>query len=188
VCALPDKRFAVTDPQGLGAVSRIHSFPPIGDAHAEVLVLGSMPGRASLLAQQYYAHPRNAFWAIIEALFEVDATWPYEKRCAQLVRHHVAVWDVLKTCTRTGSLDSDIDPRTTVANDFQRFFAGHAGIRAVFFNGAMAEKTFTRQVLPTLAGAVAALPMTRLPSTSPANASYTFERKLEQWRVITSAG
>jgi len=163
----------------------VHSFPPLADARAERLILGSMPGKASLMANQYYAHPRNAFWPIIEQLFGISRTLPYAQRCRELLRQRVAVWDVLKTCTRTSSLDSDIEATSIVANDFVTFFAEHPGIHAIYFNGAMAEQTFDRHVLPTLPDPAAVIGRVRLPSTSPANASYSFARKLAHWRVLT---
>lgn len=143
-----------------------------------------MPGRASLLAGQYYAHPRNAFWAIIEAVYGIEARLAYDDRCARLRDRKVAVWDVLKTCTRTGSLDSDIDTATLVPNDFTGFLSRHPRIRVIYFNGTMAAETFRRHVQPALPGHLAELPGIRLPSTSPAHASFSFQRKLEAWRVI----
>lgn len=163
---------------------RVHSFPPIADARAELLILGSMPGKASLRAGQYYAFPRNAFWPIIEALFGIDAGKDYATRCAGLRQQRIALWDVLKTCTRSSSLDSDIDESSVVPNDLPGFLARHRAIRAICFNGTMAEKSFERHVLPVLDGAAAAIPRLRLPSTSPANASFSFAQKLECWRVI----
>jgi TDG/mug DNA glycosylase family protein len=165
-------------------MSRVHSFAPLCGSRPRILILGSMPGRASLLAQQYYAHPRNAFWPIIESLFGIDRSLDYPARCALLVERGVAVWDVLKTCTRTSSLDSDIDPDSIVANDFASFLGRHGSIRHLYFNGAMAEQSYRRHVLPALGSASAAIPRQRLPSTSPANASYSFDRKLALWRVI----
>jgi TDG/mug DNA glycosylase family protein len=165
-------------------VTRVHSFPPLSNERAVCLILGSMPGRASLQAGQYYAHPRNAFWPIIEQVFGIPGDLPYAQRCTQLLRRRVAVWDVLKTCTRTSSLDSDIVESTIVTNDFRTFFAKHPAIRYVYFNGAMAERTFARYVLPGLPGEFEALPRLRLPSTSPANASYSFGQKLVHWRAV----
>ena len=165
-------------------MSRVHSFPPIAGPDAESLVLGSMPGKASLRANQYDAHPRNAFWPIIEELFGIRVDLPYEQRCRRLQQQRLAVWDVLKTCTRSSSLDSDIDPGSMVANDLAGFFNSHPAIRAVYFNGAMAEQSFRRHVLAMLPAAVSALPMIRLPSTSPANASFSFEQKLNAWRQL----
>lgn len=143
-----------------------------------------MPGRASLLAGQYYAHPRNAFWAIIRATYGIENSLDYEQRCRQLIGRGVAVWDVLKTCTRTSSLDSDIDQTTIVVNDFSGFFAAHPGIRRIYFNGAMAEKTFRRHVVSDLPDSAASIPRSRLPSTSPANAAFSFERKLAAWHAL----
>jgi hypoxanthine-DNA glycosylase len=102
-------------------------------------------------------------------------------------KHGLAVWDVLASCTRESSLDSDIDEASIVPNDFAGFFREHPGIRRVFFNGAKAEQSFRRHVLPALGSAPDAAPertYTRLPSTSPAHAAMSFERKLEAWRVL----
>lgn len=166
-------------------MSFIHSFPPIAGSDASILILGSMPGKASLQANQYYAHPRNAFWSIIEALFGIEKNLSYQTRCESLIQHQIAVWDVLKTCTRSSSLDSDIDESSIIPNDFQNFFSTHPKIQAVYFNGAMAEKTYLKRVLPVLPEVMANLATTRLPSTSPANASLNFQKKLEKWRVIS---
>ena len=166
-------------------MTRIHSFPPISDANATVLILGSMPGKASLRAEQYYAHPQNAFWRIIERVAGIDAALSYEERCSRLTKRRIAVWDVLKACTRSSSLDSDIVESSIVPNDFGRFFASHAGIRAVYFNGAKAEQTYVKHVLPQLPEAMVGLQTVRLPSTSPANASLNFESKLKKWDVIS---
>ena len=163
---------------------RIHSFAPISGEDARILILGSMPGKASLQAGQYYAHPRNAFWAIIEAVYGIDRNLAYAERCARLVAQRVAVWDVLKTCTRSSSLDSDIDATSIVINDFPAFLVRHPGIGRIYFNGAMAEKTFLRHVQPILTQPFTGLAKQRLPSTSPANASYSFERKLSSWKEL----
>ena len=150
-----------------------------------MLILGSMPGSASHAAQQYYAHPRNAFWPIMSGLFGLDAGGPYEQRCALLLDRRVAVWDVLEHCMRPGSLDASIDPTSIVANDFRTFFRRHSDIKTVFFNGAAAERLFERQVLATLQGTSAAgLPRIRLPSTSPAHAAMSLQQKQERWEVV----
>ncbi len=165
----------------------IQSFAPISAPDARVLVLGSMPGQASLDAQRYYAHPRNAFWPIMSALFEIDASANYAMRCRALQASGVAVWDVLRSCERPGSLDADIVEATIEANDFAGFFAQHPSIRHVFFNGAKAEAAYRRYVLRALASPYASLPVTRLPSTSPAHAAMRVPQKLEQWRVVCDA-
>jgi hypoxanthine-DNA glycosylase len=159
---------------------RVRSFRPIADRNADILILGSMPGRASLAARQYYAHPRNAFWRIAAELLGFDSALPYAKRVRALKAARIALWDVLQSCTREGSLDARIE--NGIANDFSTFFRSHAKIRRVLFNGAKAEATFRRHVLPTLGAN--SLSYRRLPSTSPANASLSPARKLRAWRAI----
>jgi len=161
----------------------IHGFPPVSDPACTVLVLGSMPSKASLRAGEYYAHPRNAFWKIAGALMGFADQAPYTARLAALIAHRIALWDVLETCTRSSSLDSDIVDASSVPNDFGAFFAAHPGIRRVHFNGAKAEAVFRRRVLPSLPQGPA-LELDRLPSTSPANAAITYAAKLEAWRRI----
>jgi len=143
-----------------------------------------MPGKASLRANQYYAHPRNAFWLLMESIFNIDRRLAYEGRCRQLLKHNVAVWDVLKTCIRESSLDTDIVGTSIVVNDFESFYSAHQSVRYVCFNGAMAETSYRRYVLPKLPLAMATIPLTRLPSTSPAHATLSFEQKLSLWRQI----
>jgi hypoxanthine-DNA glycosylase len=162
---------------------RVHSFEPVADAASRVLVLGSMPGVESLRAGQYYAHPRNAFWRIMGRLLRFDPAAPYDERLRGLLAARVALWDVLESCWRPGSLDADIEDHSLVANPFADFFAGHPGIRAVCFNGAKAEACFRRHVLPTLPPR-GALVYRRLPSTSPAHAGMRFEAKLAAWRAV----
>ena len=158
------------------------SFPPIAAPDAEILILGSMPGQASLTANAYYAHPRNAFWPIICALLEIDAGSPYEQRVAALLMAKIAVWDVLQSCIRPGSLDADIDPASAVANDLPGFLATHPAITRIYFNGAKAESCFRQHVLPSInAGGTT---LSRLPSTSPAHAALSFEKKLAAWRLL----
>jgi hypoxanthine-DNA glycosylase len=164
-------------------MARVRGFPPLSRPDARILILGSMPSRESLAQRQYYAHLRNGFWPIITALLEIDAA-SYAQRTAQVVRHGVAIWDVLQACYRSGSLDSAIDERSIVTNDFPGFFRHHRRIRHVFFNGAKAESVYLRHVLPTLSGAAAGLSLQRLPSTSPAHAGMSLEQKKAAWRAI----
>lgn len=159
---------------------RVRSFPPVSAPDARVLVLGSMPGEASLAAGEYYAHPRNLFWPIMGVLAGAHPALPYERRIDVLRASGIALWDVMASCVRPGSLDASIRPASVVANDFAAFLATHPSIAAIFFNGATAETAFRRHALPTLA---AAPPMQRLPSTSPAHAALGFEAKLEAWRA-----
>ena len=159
-------------------------FPPVAREDAKILILGSMPGQRSLAEQQYYAHPQNSFWPIIYRLLNSENTLDYGSKRRLLLDNHIALWDVLKTCERKGSLDADIDPRTIALNDFQSFFSRHREIQAVFFNGARAEQLFRKGALPALTRTAPAPDYHRLPSTSPAYAALGFEEKYSRWRVI----
>jgi double-stranded uracil-DNA glycosylase len=166
------------------AAATLCSFPPIESKSARVLVLGSMPGAASLQAGRYYAYPHNAFWPIMGELFGAGPTVAYEKRILLLKRTGLALWDVMASCVREGSLDADIDEDSIVANDFPAFFDAHPRVTQVFFNGAKAEACFRRYVSPYLSGR--GLQFTRLPSTSPAHASLSMEKKLRAWRAVAA--
>ena len=143
-----------------------------------------MPGAASLAAGQYYAHPRNHFWPIMRRLLGAGPELPYAKRVRRLKSSGIALWDVLESCVRPGSLDADIEEGSIAVNDFAGFFDAHPRIGAVFFNGAKAESAYRRHVLKGLPAAAGALPALRLPSTSPAHAALSFDRKLSVWQVL----
>src|SRR5689334_12670974 len=160
------------------------SFPPLARADARVLILGSMPGAESLKRQQYYAHPANAFWPIMGELFGAGADLPYGKRVERLLARKVAVWDVLETCERPGSLDGSIVRDSEVPNDFDAFFRRHPSIRVVFFNGAKSENVFRTRVRAGLGPRADALRFVRLPSTSPAHAGLSRAAKLKAWRRL----
>jgi TDG/mug DNA glycosylase family protein len=160
----------------------ISGFSPISFPDARVLILGSFPSQRSLEAGQYYAHPQNAFWFIIERLFARETGLDYTARTTLLMDVKVALWDVLRTADRPGSLDSAIVAGSEVPNDFVEFFARHPAIRTVFFNGTKAQSLFERHVMGDLETDFT-LRLVRLPSTSPANAGLTRERKLELWRA-----
>ncbi len=162
----------------------VHSFPPIANAQARVLILGSMPGKLSLQAQQYYAHPRNAFWPILGELVGAHAELPYQARMQVLKANRIALWDVLKSCTREGSLDSDIDDASIIANDFASFHRTHPDITYVVFNGAKAEDSYRKYVLSSLVNPVPQMQYQRLPSTSPAHASLSRAQKLKAWGIV----
>lgn len=166
-------------------MSHVHSFAPIADASARVLILGSMPGRISLEKQQYYAHPRNAFWPLMGELFGVPPELDYDERLRCLQQQHIAVWDVLKLCTREGSLDSAIVESSIECNDFASLFERCPGIKQVFFNGAKAEATYRRYVAPVLS--TPEIRFRRLPSTSPAHASLDLSAKLSAWKIVKDA-
>ena len=115
-------------------MNRVSSFHPIADRSSRILVLGSMPGEASLKAGQYYAHPRNLFWQITASILGFDARAQYERRLSALQCAHVALWDVFHSCVRIGSLDTAIEVKTETLNDFPAFFAEHPNITLVCFN------------------------------------------------------
>ncbi len=164
--------------------SLLQGFPPVATRDARVLVLGSMPGVASLQAERYYAHPRNAFWPIMGELVGADPALPYAQRLARLKSAGIALWDVLDRCEREGSLDSSIRDDTAQANDFASFFQMHGAIRTVLFNGAKAETSYRRLAPPLATFGVRSQ---RLPSTSPANASVVPAAKLAAWREALQA-
>jgi len=160
-------------------VSDCRSFPPVCLPDARALILGSMPGAASLRACEYYAHPQNAFWRIQCALWGVafEPGMPYADKLRMLTSRRVGLWDVAESCRREGSLDSGM--RGVVCNDFGALFAAAPGIRVVFCNGGAAHSLYMRRVQPHFPHAE----VFRLPSTSPA-LTQPFERKLEAWRRI----
>jgi hypoxanthine-DNA glycosylase len=153
---------------------RLEGLAPVISPNTRLVVLGSFPGVASLAAQQYYGHPRNHFWPILSAIWGVDlVAMPYPKRLAELRRRGVGLWDVYAACRREGSLDSAIE--AAEPNDLTRLTRRAPGLRAVAHNGGESA----RSMAVTRALGVEVL---QLPSTSPANASWSFERKLAAWR------
>lgn len=160
-------------------MSQVYCFPPASRKDANVLILGSMPGRESLRRHQYYAHPANAFWKIMGELTGAQPELPYRERLARLHLARIALWDVLASCERASSLDAHI--RNESVNDFAAFFARHPHVRRVCFNGAKAEQSFRRFVLGKQA--LPELEYCRLPSTSPAHAGMRYTGKLEAWRA-----
>jgi hypoxanthine-DNA glycosylase len=153
---------------------RLRCLPPVIRADARLLILGSFPGVASLQARQYYGHPRNHFWPIVGQLLGADLlTMAYEKRLLALQDKGLAVWDVYASCERVGSLDQAI--RNASFNDFAGLKELAPEARHVAHNGAESARAVRH-----LQGL--GFEVMRLPSTSPANASWTFERKLAAWR------
>ncbi len=161
------------------------AFAPVIGKNPRILILGSMPGEESLLHQQYYAHPRNAFWKIMATLYDFDPADHYERRLHSLQKHQIALWDVMAQCERQGSLDSQIVTHSIRVNDFVSLFSNHPSIQHLFFNGSKAEQEFKKRVIPQFKEGLS-IGMTRLPSTSPAMAMLSYEEKLAHWRVILS--
>lgn len=194
---LPQHKAGVVSPDPDDPASpRLQGLPPLVSPHTRVLVLGSFPGAASLAAQQYYGHPRNHFWPIMAGVFSefqafqavcarpeskdsydfFKASVPasYADRCAWLLAGGVGLWDVYASCQRQGSLDADI--RQPQANDFARILALCPQLRLIAHNGGESFKHARHtQAL--------GVPVVRLPSTSPANASWSFGRKLAAWQA-----
>lgn len=191
----------------------INSFAPVVDANARVLILGSIPGKRSLNDNQYYAHPRNAFWRIMSQLYHFElphlpqnpsqksldeapkkslnkspkkSAAEYLHCLSQLRQHRIALWDVLQSCQRDSSLDADIVEASIQPNDFSQLFSDYPLIRHIYFNGAKAQQSYQRYVLPGLSASAQAIPGLRLPSTSPAHAALNFAQKLAAWQVIST--
>ncbi len=168
---------------------RIHGFAPLVGTNPRVLILGSMPSVASLEKQQYYGQARNAFWGVMGELFAAGPELDYTERSYKLAQAGVAVWDVVASCVRPGSLDSAIVTGSEELNDVAGLLLRFPQIQHIFFNGRKAEQLFRQKILPQLS------PQQRfdgvscicLPSTSPALAGLDFEGKLQQWQVIREA-
>lgn len=152
-------------------------FPPIAAPDAEILILGSLPGQRSLQAAQYYAHPQNAFWRIMAESLGVQGN--YDERCRQLMTRRIAVWDVLLSSVRPGSMDATIRLDSSRPNDFSVFLSEHAEIARICFNGRRAEQLFRKLIVPELDSSPPDL--VDLPSTSPAHAAMSFDRKRDIW-------
>ena len=159
----------------------LQGLPPVADAGARVLILGSMPGVRSLDETRYYAHPRNAFWPILAAWIGRPHDAPYVERIDALRNRGIALWDVIGRCRRAGSLDSRIDPASIQANDLAGLFTRCRRLERVLLNGARAAQDFERRVVPTLDKASLDLPRIRLPSTSPAHAAMSLAAKRAAW-------
>ena len=161
-------------------------FPPVEPRRARVLILGTLPSAESLRRGEYYAHPRNAFWPLMGALFSAGRELAYPARLRRLAAQGVILWDVLRAADRPGSLDSAIHPRRLQPNAITELLARHPELKLIAFNGAPAEALFRRHVAPKYAAALAKVELVRLPSTSPAHASRTFAQKLAAWRTALS--
>ncbi len=156
------------------------AFPPVVRADCRLLVLGSLPGAASLAAGRYYANPRNRFWQLMGAVLDTDLeAQPYETRLETLLAAGVGLWDVISSAHRPGSLDSAI--RSVEANDLTELAAGLPNLRAAAFNGAKAFAIGSRRLAGT------DLPMICLPSSSPANARLSYAAKARAWEGLRPA-
>ncbi len=157
------------------------SFAPIEGREVRILILGSMPGDASIAAGRYYAHPRNRFWPLMATLLGCVLPVDYEARCRMLQDHGIALWDVAGSAVRPGSMDSAM--REERPNDIAGLMARHPELRVVAFNGQKAKQLFDRffDRLPDLR-------YFSMPSTSPANASFSMTRLAERWKAMFDFG
>ncbi|MGK0291179.1 MAG: TDG/mug DNA glycosylase family protein [bacterium] len=159
----------------------ITSFLPIEPKTAKILILGSIPGIESLKQQQYYAHPRNAFWYIMGKLYGALPELSYSQRKYILELNHIAVWDTLKHCERKGSLDSNIIQDTEITNLLEEFIQKHQKIHAIGFNGKKSHQTFIKHVWKKNPSFWDQIKLVPLPSTSPAHAVLSKEEKALLW-------
>jgi len=157
----------------------ITGFAPLADKRSRVLILGSMPSTASLAKSEYYGNPRNAFWTLVCALLGEPLRSDYTARVDMLLRHEIALWDVVTSCEREGSGDASI--RNVTVNNFPAFFVEHPAIRYVFFNGGKAYALYKKHV----GIEEGKITFERLGSTSPAHA-ILFEARLKDWQRITA--
>lgn len=157
-----------------------HTFEPIFDEHSKILILGSFPSVSSREQQFYYGHPQNRFWKVLAAVFECDTPVTIEEKKAFLLQNHIAVWDVIKSCDIVGSSDSSI--RNVVGNDMD-VVLDRSSIQHIYANGDKAYQLFLkycrREGQP---------PVSKLPSTSPANAAWNLQRLTERWREQLRGG
>jgi hypoxanthine-DNA glycosylase len=153
----------------------LQGLAPVIARHSRLVVLGSFPGEASLRAQQYYGHPRNHFWPLLSAIWGVDlVAVPYAQRVAEARRRGLGLWDIYARCRREGSLDQAIEDAEF--NDLASLRRRAPSLKLVAHNGGESARAM-KQVQAL------GLPVLRLPSSSPANASWSFDRKLQAWRA-----
>lgn len=154
----------------------MHTFAPVYDKKSRVLILGTFPSVKSREKRFYYGHPRNRFWKVTAAVYGCEVPETIEEKKAFLLENHIAIWDVIASCDIAGSSDSSIT--NVVANDIERLLT-EAPIEAVFLNGAKAYELFMKYCSCKDKAEIC-----KLPSTSPANAAWSLERLIEEWKKI----
>ncbi len=167
----PDKHTISAETRPCGA-----GLPPVRGQSTDVIILGSFPGRLSLLHHEYYGNPQNHFWKIIEALFQIDRHLPYCVRISRLTEQRIALWDVISACSREGSADTRI--HEPIFNHLEDFFRSCPSLHLVALNGSSAGRYFNSLKIPIL------IPVVVLPSTSPANTRFTLKEKVRRWEII----
>jgi hypoxanthine-DNA glycosylase len=154
----------------------IHPIPPLYDADSRILILGSFPSVKSREAMFFYGHPQNRFWHLIARLFDEKVPQTVEEKKQLILRHHLALWDTIHSCTIVGSSDSSI--RDVVPNDLS-VILDHSKVDRIYCNGAASYRLYMKYIFP-----VNGIEAVKLPSTSPANAAFSLERLAEEWRQI----
>lgn len=155
----------------------LKSFRSFADERSRILILGTMPGPMALARREYYGFPGNHFWRLLPEILEAPAPKNYPEKIQLLKEHRIALWDVIRSCTRIGASDSSI--AEVVPNDIPGLIRRYAGIRTIFLNGRTAEKLYKKHF-----GKLIQIPAYTLPSTSPAHASMSYEEKKKAWSVI----
>lgn len=156
--------------------SIVHPIPPLYDENCKILILGSFPSVKSREAMFFYGHPQNRFWKLMAALFEEAYPQTIEEKKALVLKHHIAMWDTIRSCTITGSSDSSI--KDVVPNDLS-VILDNSRVERVFCNGATSYRLYMKYIYPTTG-----VKAVKLPSTSPANAAFNLERLLTEWSMI----
>lgn len=162
----------------------VQSFAPVIAPQCHTLILGSMPGERSLAVGEYYGHPRNAFWPIMGQLFDFSTSLSYAERLEKLNRAGIALWDVMASCERTGSLDTSIVGASITPNAIVELLINYPDIQRIILNGAAAATTFRKHIVPRMAALNIRRTVLQAPSTSPAHASLRQEEKLRIWESL----
>jgi TDG/mug DNA glycosylase family protein len=162
----------------------VQSFAPVIVQGCHTLILGSMPGERSLAIAEYYGHPANAFWPVMGELFGFSPSLPYQDRLHKLNQAGIALWDVMASCERKGSLDSAISRTTITPNAIPELLQHYPDIQRIILNGSAAAVAFRKQVLPKLQATSRSCSVVQAPSTSPAHAAMPQTEKLRRWASL----
>ena len=154
----------------------IHPIPPLYDADSRILILGSFPSVKSREAMFFYGHPQNRFWPLLARLFDESVPQSIPEKRELALRHNIALWDSIHSCTITGSSDSSI--RDVVPNDLS-VILDNSRVERIFCNGATSHRLYTKYIFP-----LTRIEAVKLPSTSPANAAFGMDRLVDKWKEI----
>ena len=157
----------------------LHTIPPIYDSNSKVLILGSFPSVKSREIQFFYGHPQNRFWSVMAEVFNCNIPASIEEKRAMLINNGIALWDVIYSCDIEGSDDASI--RNVIPNDLA-LVINNAQIKRIFTNGKTANRLYEKYCIQSTS-----MSSESLPSTSPANAGYSFEKLVNAWKVVADA-